>query len=292
MASAITWLVGCWLALGLVLQAWLVWRQSRFLARNRSEVPESFRGSVTSDEHARAADYGRARLWGSLFDESWSLVLVFVWTLGGGLAILTGWLPTGLPGAIALLAVFSALQEFLRLPARLLQVAAVEARFGFNRAGPVLLLRDAVVRTAVAAVLGLMAGALLLPPVLILGPVGWLLAGLTAVAAAGLLLWAQPRVIAPLFNRFRPLEQGALRTRLETMIARCGARAESMFVMDGSRRSGQANAYFSGFGRAKRVVLFDTLIEDLDDNEIEAVLAQELGHDCEGHFRRHYALLG
>src|SRR5699024_6918478 len=166
-----------------------------------------------------------------------------------------------------------------------LQIFGVDGRFGFNRASPLLVARDALSRAGLSALLAALAGALLLFPVLLWNGLGWLIAALLAVAGGAALLWAQPRVIAPLFNSFRPLPRGPLRNRLESMIARCGARAESMFVMNGSKRSALANAYFSGFGRAKRVVLFDTLLSSLDDNEIEAVLAHELGHDRAGHIR-------
>ncbi len=292
MTGATPFVVLVWLVAALVVQSWLAWRQDRFLAHHRTDVPAAFRAAVSSSDQARAVDYGRARLWLSVFNSGWTLLLALAWTLGGGLTALAAIMPQGWSGGIALLAAFALLHELLRLPPRLVQVFGVEARFGFNRAGAGLVARDALLRALVAAALASMAGMLLLTPILALNGFGWGVAALLAVAGGAALLFAQPRVIAPLFNRFRPLEPGRLRTRLEAMIERCGARAQSMFVMDGSRRSALANAYFSGFGRAKRVVLFDTLLADLADDEIEAVLAHELGHDREGHIRRHYALLG
>lgn len=292
MTSAIAVLVCAWLIAGLLVQAWLARRQDRFLAVNRGRVPSAFAESVSSGDYARAVDYGRARLYLRVFDSGWTLLLALFWTLGGGLAGLATALPDGWLGGVVLLSAFAAAHEILRLPPRALQVFGVDARFGFNRAGPGLFLRDALMRALLAAGLAALGGGVLLAPVLALGASGWPLAAALAVLGGGALIWAQPRVIAPLFNRFRPLEPGPLRTRLETMIERCGARAESMFVMDGSRRSAMANAYFSGFGRAKRVVLFDTLIGELNDDEIEAVLAHELGHDREGHIRRHYVRMG
>lgn len=279
-----------WVLLGWVVQAYLAWRQAKFL--RHAQVPEMFAGAVAPDQHARACAYGRARLLMRLADSGWVLLLAVAWTLGGGLAALAGLMPANWIGQVLLLAAFAAIHECLRLPPRLVQVFVVDARFGFNRMTPALFARDALIKAALAAGLVGGGGLALLMPVMIVGPFGWGLSALAAVLAGGLLLWAQPRLIAPLFNRFEALEQGALRQRLEAMIERCGARAESMFVMDGSRRSALANAYFAGFGRAKRVVLFDTLIRELDDDEIEAVLAHELGHDREGHIRRHYARLG
>lgn len=281
-----------WLAAGLLAEAWLAWRQDRFLARHRSEVPPAFATAVSAADQARAADYGRARLWLQLFASGWTLLLALCWTLGGGLALLERAVPPGWLGGIALLALFAALHELLRLPPRLVHIFGVDARFGFNRANPTLVARDTLLRAGLSAAVAALAGAVLLYPILAWNGPGWIVAALLAVAGGGALLWAQPRVIAPLFNRFRTLPPGSLRTRLEAMVERCGARAKSMFVMDGSKRSALANAYFSGLGRAKRVVLFDTLLSHLDDDEIEAVLAHELGHDRKGHIRRHYTLLG
>lgn len=287
-----TWMIASWLAAGLLVKAWLARRQDRFLARHRDRVPAAFTATVTAAEQARAVDYSRARLKLQLFTSAWALLLALVWTLGGALASLAAVLPPGWLGGIALLAAFAALHELLRLPPRLLQIFGVDGRFGFNRAGPLLVARDALFRSGLSALLAAVAGALLLAPILLWNGLGWIAAALLAVAGGGFLLWAQPRLIAPLFNSFRPLPQGRLRTRLEAMIERCGAHAESMFIMNGSKRSALANAYFSGFGRAKRVVLFDTLLSSLNDDEIEAVLAHELGHDRAGHIRRHYAVVG
>lgn len=293
MASAIITAVCLWLLVGLLVQAWLAARQARFLAAGAGQVPAAFAATVSAEKHARAAAYGRGKLAVGLLDSAWSLALALAWTVGGGLLLLAGWLPANGFAGLALLAAFAAAHEWLRLPPRLLQVFVLDARFGFNRAGPGLVFKDAVLKSLIAAGLAALAGGALLAPILLLrGASGWLAAAALAVAGGGLLLWAQPRVIAPLFNRFRALEAGALKSRLEAMIARCGARAESMFVMDASARSAMANAYFSGFGKAKRVVLFDTLLRELADDEIEAVLAHELGHDREGHIRRHYAVLG
>lgn len=281
-----------WLVAGLAVQAWLAWRQDRFLLRHRHDVPDAFQTVVSAADNERATAYSRARLCLQLFTAAWALMLALIWTWAGGLTLLATHLPAGWIGGIALLAVFAAIHDLLGLPLRLLQVFGVEARFGFNRATPALIIRDALLRVVVAVALGAFAGAVLLIPILLWSGLGWLVAALLTVTGIGVLIWAQPRVIAPLFNRFRPLPPGELRSRLEAMIERCGARTESIFVMDGSRRSALANAYFSGFGRAKRVVLFDTLLSDLDEDEVEAVLAHELGHDREGHIRRHYGRLG
>ncbi|MEQ9799169.1 MAG: M48 family metallopeptidase [Salinisphaeraceae bacterium] len=290
MASMISLFVMTWVLLGWVVLVYLARRQARFLETAR--VPAMFADTVVPDQHARACAYGRARLLVRLADSGWSVLLAVVWTVGGGLAALAALMPAGWVGQMLLLAAFAGIHECLRAPPRLIQVFVVDARFGFNRMTPLLFARDALIKAALAAVLLGGGGLALLLPVMLIGPPGWGLSALAAVLAGGFLLWAQPRLIAPLFNRFEALEQGPLRERLEAMIERCGARAESMFVMDGSRRSALANAYFAGFGRAKRVVLFDTLIRELDDDEIEAVLAHELGHDREGHIRRHYARLG
>src|SRR5699024_2982288 len=160
-------------------------------------------------------DYSRARLGLQLLTSAWTLLLALAWTVGGGLALLATPMPPGWFGGMALLAALAALHEGLRLPPRLIRTFGVDSRFGFNRATPLLVARDTLFRAGLAALLAAVAGAVLLFPVLLWDAVGWIAAALLAVGGGGLLLWAQPRLIAPLFNRFRPLPQGSLRNRLE-----------------------------------------------------------------------------
>lgn len=280
-----------WLVLGLMVELWLALRQNRYLNHYRANQATRSTAQRATD-HARTIGYNRARLWLRFCSSAWQLLLLLGWTLGGGLVLLAQYGQTGWLSGAALLAIFAALHELFRLPPRLLQIFYVEAHFGFNRASPILIVRDILLRVFISCACAAAAGLLLLPSVLAWGGFGWLLAALLAVAGCALSLWAQPRLIAPLFNRFQPLPTGSLRTRLETMVRRCGAHAESIFVMDNSKRSARANAYFSGIGRNKRIVLFDTLLTSLNEAEIEAVLAHELGHDRMGHTRRYYSTLG
>src|SRR5699024_3808129 len=203
--TVITWAIVSWLAAGLLVEAWLVRRQADFLLRHRDTVPAVFTATVTAADQARAVNYSRARLGLQLFTSAWTLLLALAWTLGGGLALLTVVTPAGWLGGIFLLAAFAALHELLRLPPRLLQLFGVDGRFGFNRASPLLVARDALFRAGLSALLAALAGALLLWPVLAWRGGGWLIAALLVVAGGAILLWAQPRLIAPLFNSFRPV---------------------------------------------------------------------------------------
>src|SRR5699024_11498199 len=150
---------------------------------------------------------------------------------------------------------------------------------------------DTLLKIGIASAGAAFAGLILLPAILAWGGFGWLLAALLALAFGALYVWLRNRILAPLFNHFRPLPAGSLRTRLQAMVKRCGANADRIYVMDSSKRSARANAYFSGLGRSKRIVLFDTLLNSLAEAEIEAVLAHELVHDRMGHILRYYTTL-
>src|SRR5699024_6654236 len=151
--EVITFAVMIWLAAGLLMQTWLTWRQDRFLARHGDNIPPAFAGTVTVAEQARTAAYGRARAWLKLFTNCWALLLALLWTLGGGLALLVTMIPSGWLGAVWLMAWFALLHELLRAPPQLLQIFVINARFGFNRASPLLVLRDTVLRTLLSALL-------------------------------------------------------------------------------------------------------------------------------------------
>lgn len=254
-------------------------RQSAHVAGHRDSMPAGFEHTVTLEEHRRAADYEQARLrmgrWSTLF----GLVLALGWA-GFGYDALYGAVAAGLvPGltrsVLFLLASF-AISSVLTLPFALWRTFGVEQRFGFNRTTPARFALDKLK----GACLGLMVGTPLLYGLLWLmrqpGP-WWFWAWLGLLATMLALMEAFPRFIAPLFNRFTPLD-GPLRERVEGLLHRCGFEARGLFVMDASRRSSHGNAYFSGFGRSKRIVLFDTLVAKNTEAELEAVLAHELGH--------------
>jgi STE24 endopeptidase len=273
---------------------WLATRQLSSVRAHRDAVPAPFAAIVSAADHARAAAYGAARLrLGRLELLSDALVLLVV-TVGGGFAALDAWvLQLGLPPllhgvvALVLLALFMAAAG---LPFDLWSTFRIETRFGFNRTTPALYVADLARSLAVGLALGVPLLALVLWLMTVAGTGWWLYAWGCWVVFGLVVTFAWPRVIAPLFNRFRPLEAGSLREAVERVMARCGFASDGVFVMDGSRRSSHGNAYFTGVGRHKRIVLFDTLLERLEPPEVEAVLAHELGHFRLHHIRQRLAL--
>jgi STE24 endopeptidase len=279
------------------VRLWLSSRQIAAVRAHRDRVPELFAGRIALAEQQRAADYtvsrGQVTRWATLFEALIKLAL----TLGGGLAaiqMLVGrahW-PEPWQGTLLVLCVLFLLQ-LVGLPFSLWRTFRVEARFGFNRTTPRLfaldLLKQWVLGFAIGAPLALATLALMDRA----GAWWWLWAWLVWLAVSLTLAWAAPRFIAPLFNRFSPLDNAALRERVEALLARCGFTAGGgVFVMDGSRRSAHGNAYFTGIGRNKRIVFFDTLLERIDPEEIEAVLAHELGHFRLHHVRQRLLVSG
>ena len=279
------------------LRLWLASRQIAAVRAHRDRVPELFSGRIALAEQQRAADYtvARARVtrWATIFEALIKLAL----TLGGGLAALQAlvgrahW-PEPWQGTLLVLCVLFLLQ-LVGLPFAMWRTFRIEARFGFNRITPRLfaldLLKQWVLGFAIGAPLALATLALMDRA----GTWWWLWAWLVWLAVSLTLAWAAPRFIAPLFNRFSPLDDATLRERVEALLARCGfTAAGGVFVMDGSRRSAHGNAYFTGIGRNKRIVFFDTLLARIDSDEIEAVLAHELGHFRLHHVRQRLAVSG
>jgi STE24 endopeptidase len=245
-------------------------------------VPVPFAASISPEEHAKAADYTIAKVRLGRIGLSLDAALTLALTIGGGLAALDAvwrrshltepWLGLAVIGSAALVI------RLVSLPLSLWRTFALEARFGFNRTTPALYLADFARSLALAVGLG---GPLLLATLVLMERAGrwwWLAAWCLWLAVMLALAWAWPAFIAPLFNRFSPLKDQALRERIEALLARCGFASKGVFVVDSSRRSSHGNAYFTGIGRNKRIVFFDTLLETLGHQEVEAVLAHELGH--------------
>jgi STE24 endopeptidase len=292
--SSFAWTIAFAAALvaSLATRAWLLARQVRHVARHRDDVPEPFRTRVTLAVHQRAADYtlAKARL------AHWQMVagaaILLCWTLFGGLDALNAALRDAIAprfGAlayeVALIAAFAGIGAVLELPFDWYATFRLEQRFGFNRITWRLWLADLAKGVAIAAVVGLPLLAAVLWIMAAAGRAWWLwawAAWMVVVVAAQVIV---PSVIAPLFNRFEELNDASLRARVEALMARAGFAARGLFVMDGSRRSAHANAYFTGFGSAKRVVFYDTLLARLAAGEVEAVLAHELGHFKLRHIR-------
>jgi STE24 endopeptidase len=266
-----------------VTRVWLASRQIRAVARHRNAVPAEFRDTIPLATHQRAADYTIATLRFGFFELLLAIVVLLGWTLLGGLDALNGllldWIgPRPLLEPLTLLAAFALISGLIDLPATLYQTFVIEERFGFNRMTCRLWFADLVKSTLLAVAIGLPLAALVLWLMQVTGAWWWLWTWGAWMAFSLLMLVIYPTLIAPLFNKFEPLQDEALKQRVSQLMARCGFAAKGLFVMDGSRRSGHGNAYFTGFGAAKRVVFFDTLLTQLDPPEVEAVLAHELGH--------------
>ena len=267
---------------GLGLKFWLASRQVRHVARHRQEVPAAFAGTITLAAHQKAADYTVAKTRFGLLELAAGAAVLLGWTLLGGLhwlnQALMQWLGGGMLQQLALLTAFVAIGGLIDLPLTLYSTFVIEERFGFNKMTFKLWLVDLFKSSLLGALIGLPIAALILWVMGAAGPAWWLWAWGIWMGFNLLLLLIYPTFIAPLFNKFQPLEDETLKARVTALMQRCGFAAKGLFVMDGSRRSAHANAYFTGFGASKRVVFFDTLLARLSPGEVDAVLAHELGH--------------
>lgn len=284
----LTWAFVAAVAAETLTRLWLGSRQIAAVQAHRDRVPEPFRGQITLADQQKAADYTTARMrlgrWVTVVEALVKLAL----TLGGGLAAVDAvWRQTGIDepwrGACVVASVLLLLQ-LVGLPFSLWRTFRIEARFGFNRVSPQLYAMDLIKQLLLTVLLG---GPLLLATLVLMERAGtrwWLWVWLIWLGWTVVLTWAAPKFIAPIFNRFSPLTDESLKKRVETLLERCGFAARGgVFVMDGSLRSAHGNAYFTGIGRNKRIVFFDTLLSRIEAPEIEAVLAHELGH-----FRLHH----
>jgi STE24 endopeptidase len=270
------------LSLGLLLRFWLATRQIRHVAVHRQAVPAAFTSAITLAAHQKAADYTVAKTRFGLLELAAGTVVLIGWTLLGGLhavnQALVSWLGTGMVQQLALIAAFVLIGGLIELPLSLYQTFVIEERFGFNKMTFRLWLVDLLKSSLIGALIGLPIAALILWVMGAAGQAWWLWAWGIWMGFNLLLLLIYPTFIAPLFNKFQPLEDESIKARVTALMQRCGFAAKGLFVMDGSRRSAHANAYFTGFGAAKRVVFFDTLLGKLSPGEVDAVLAHELGH--------------
>ena len=270
------------LVAGLVVKFWLASRQVRHVAQHRGAVPAAFAQTITLAAHQKAADYTIAKARFGLIEMAWGAALLLGWTLLGGLDLLNklllAWMGGGMWQQLALLAAFALIGGLLELPFTLWQTFRLEERFGFNKMTFKLWLADMLKSTLLGALIGLPIAALILWIMGAAGTLWWLWAWGAWMGFNLLLMLVYPSFIAPLFNKFKPLDDPTLKARVTALMKRCGFAAKGLFVMDGSTRSAHANAYFTGFGASKRVVFYDTLLRQLNAGEVEAVLAHELGH--------------
>ena len=281
---------------GVLLQWHLSARHIRHIRSNRDAVPDNFADRISLEAHKKAADYNCAKTRVRLADLVVSSVLLLVWTLGGALDFLDGvirpyQLSAVWTGTIFILAV-GLISSLLDLPLSLYRTFRLEQRFGFNKMNLKLYITDLLKNALLMVVIGTPLIMLVLWFMDNSGAWWWLYVWLTWFGFNLIMVWAYPAVIAPLFNKFRPLDNAELATRIAALLDRNGFTSNGIFVMDGSTRSTHGNAYFTGLGANKRIVFFDTLIDELSYDEIEAVLAHELGHFKCGHIRKRLAILG
>ncbi len=282
------------LFIGLGIQIWLSARQKRHVLQHQAAVPEAFVTRITLEEHQKAARYTLDKLKMGTLELLLGTVLLLAWTLGGGINYLNQlWLSSNIDSllmGIGLIFSFSIISSLLDLPFALWRTFGLEEKYGFNRTT----LKRFFLDTLLQTLLGVVIGAPLLWVVLWLmessGPNWWLYAWAVWMSFMLIMTWAYPTLIAPLFNKFNPLEEGELKDRIQSLLDRCGFASKGIFIMDGSKRSGHGNAYFTGFGKSKRIVFFDTLAESLSGEEMEAVLAHELGHFKKKHIQKHLIL--
>jgi STE24 endopeptidase len=285
-----SWLVACLIAVELIVQLWLMERQRRALLRHRDDVPAAFRAHLSLTEHQKASDYGQDKLRLSQLKRIYSstVLVTLLWSGWPGIwdASLFDHFPHRVVQPLVFLALLSLGSTVLSLPWRWYSQFVLEARYGFNRSSAKIFWLD----LTKSLVLGSVLGAALLTPMLWLMqefPVLWVVMAFAIWATFQLsILWLWPKFIAPLFNRFTPLEDPSLVDEIRRLVGRAGFEPQGVFVMDASKRSGHGNAYFTGIGRTKRIVFFDTLLTQINAPQILAVLAHEIGHLKHGHVRK------
>jgi STE24 endopeptidase len=270
------------LSVALLLRLWLSLRQTRHVRRHRDTVPAPFAADIDLTAHQKAADYTVAKGKLGRFSLVLDFAVVLIWTLGGGLSALDdAWRGAGLNAintGVLVIASFAVLNGLIGLPLSLYSTFGIEAEFGFNRTTWRTWIMDFCKMLLLAVVLGLPLLYAALALMQKAGKLWWLYLWALWFGFSLALTWAYPKFIAPLFNKFSPLKDESLKARIEDLLKRCGFTSQGVFVMDGSTRSAHGNAYFTGFGSNKRIVFFDTLMASLTPQEIEAVLAHELGH--------------
>jgi STE24 endopeptidase len=272
----------CALALATATRLWLAWRHVAHIRAHRGRVPDAFAAQIDLAAHQKAADYSSAKTRFAMLDGVVGAAVVLGFTFGGGLELLHQlaalWLPQGIAQGLALIALVVLATTLIDLPLDYYRAFVIEARFGFNKMTPGLFFADAARHLALGAVLLLPLAALILWLIRELGEYWWLYAWAVTVAYGVFVQFIAPTVIQPLFNKFSPMDDPELKERVERLLRRCGFKVKALMKMDGSRRSSHGNAYFTGFGESKRIVFFDTLLQQLNPAEVEAVLAHELGH--------------
>jgi len=288
--NTFSWIFLLALGASLALKLWLARRQLHNVAANRARVPAAFADSIQLEAHQKAADYTITNTRQGRLELVYNSLLLVGWTLGGGLQLLDsswqqfGWGPIS-TGVAMLISAFM-IMALLELPFSVYHTFVIEERFGFNKTTPATFIGDMAKQTLLMLILGVPLAWAALWLMQESGQLWWLYLWLLWAGFSLLMLWAYPAVIAPLFNKFTLLDDENLQQRIQSLLDRCGFKSRGIYVMDGSRRSGHGNAYFTGMGQNKRIVFFDTLLKTLEADEIEAVLAHELGHFKRKHVQK------
>jgi len=264
------------------IQFWLSARQKSYVAAHRDQVPQAFRDRVPLAAHQKAADYTIEKSKLGDIDSGFGMLFLLLITLGGGISLVFEfWTTFDLSPMMAdLFSVASVflLMTLIEIPFSLYQTFVIEDKYGFNKNTLPQFAKDQLLSVALTLGIGMPILALILWVMDSIGSLWWLYAWAIIMSFSLLMSWLFPTLIAPLFNKFTPMEEGNLKNRIQKLLERCGFNSQGIFIMDGSRRSGHGNAYFTGLGNNKRIVFFDTLVNSLDEEELEAVLAHELGH--------------
>ena len=264
------------------VQFWLSGRQKQYVLRHREQVPTAFSSRVSLEAHQKAADYTITKSKLHDIDSVVGMVFLLLLTLGGGISLVFDFWSTfelsPLTASLSAVASIFVMMTLVEMPFSLYQTFVVEEKFGFNKNTVPQFLKDQLLSITLTMAIGMPILALILWVMDSIGELWWLYAWGIIISFSLLMSWLFPTVIAPLFNKFTPMEDGPLKERIQELLQRCGFNSQGIFIMDGSRRSGHGNAYFTGLGNNKRIVFFDTLVNSLDEEELEAVLAHELGH--------------
>ena len=264
------------------IQFWLAKRHADYVAAHRSAVPDAFKDKVPLAAHQKAADYTLEKVKLGNIDGILGIVVLLLLTLGGGINASfdywTTFFSSPLIAGVAATATIFLLLTVIEIPTSIYQTFVIEEKFGFNKSTVNQFIKDQFMHLGLGAAIGLPLLALILWIMDNVGPLWWLWAWAIIMSFSLLMSWLYPTVIAPLFNKFTPMEDGSLKDRIQGLLTRCGFNSQGIFIMDGSKRSGHGNAYFTGLGNNKRIVFFDNLVNSLEDEELEAVLAHELGH--------------
>ena len=282
-----TFLFLFFLSASVVVRLWLSQRQMNHIRAHKNQVPDEFADKIKLEDHQKAASYSCTKLRVSRISLAWETTWLLIWTLGGGLNWIDSWWAnyelSPMLNGIAVIASLLILASVLDLPFSLYNTFVIEQKFGFNQTTWQTWILDLLKGALLMLLLGLPLIATILWLMNQAGQHWWLYAWLVWTGFSLLMIWAWPTFIAPLFNKFSALEDASLKTRIDNLLQRCGFHSQGVFVVDGSKRSAHGNAYFTGFGKNKRIVFYDTLLESLSEDEVEAVLAHELGH-----FKRHH----